>query len=129
MPGYMIDSTVMLAYLFDEPGGDQFESYIEGGAMSVVNYSEVIARLAREDATAHRIEALKSNFPLSVVDFRKDVAEIAGELIPYTKDHGLSIGDRVCLAQALSDDAIVVTADKAWLPLSRILSLPIELIQ
>ena len=125
----MIDSSVVLAYLFDEPGGDRFEPYIDGGRMSAVNYSEVIARLARRDADTPLIAPLVASFPLTIIDLGKDVAVIAGQLIAYTRDHGLSLGDRVCLAQAMVDDATVVTADTAWLPLAETLALPIELIR
>ena len=54
---------------------------------------------------------------LVVVPFDEAQAVIAGDLVAETKSAGLSLGDRGCLALAMSRDLMAVTADRAWLEL------------
>jgi ribonuclease VapC len=81
---------------------------------STVNLAEVQGKLvnsgwkrdeAWEDATS----------PVSeIIPFTAEHAEAAGSLIAATRALGLSLGDRACLALALSLNAPVYTADRAW---------------
>jgi PIN domain nuclease of toxin-antitoxin system len=41
-------------------------------------------------------------------------AKLAGSLITQTRSRGLSLGDRACLALAITLDAPVYTADQSW---------------
>jgi PIN domain nuclease of toxin-antitoxin system len=50
----------------------------------------------------------------SWVDFDHDPAERAGHLRPLTRNLGLSLGVRACLATAQSLGCTVLTADRAW---------------
>jgi ribonuclease VapC len=52
---------------------------------------------------------------IEVVPFDADDARAAGELSLVTRDAGLSLGDRACLALARRLDVPAVTADRAWL--------------
>lgn len=55
------------------------------------------------------------DLPIEVVDFNAAMARVAGELVAKTRAHGLSLGDRACLATALSLRApTVLTADRIW---------------
>jgi len=51
----------------------------------------------------------------------------AGALIAQTRELGLSLGDRACLALAIAREATVYTADRAWKDLS--LQIRIEVIR
>ncbi len=48
-------------------------------------------------------------------------------LRPLTKSRGLSLGDRACLALAMSTGATAVTADRSWADLG--LAVSIEVIR
>ena len=54
----VLDASALLAYLQDEPGSSVVQQALAAGAfMSVVNYAEVLSRLAdagEDPATAHR---------------------------------------------------------------------------
>jgi PIN domain nuclease of toxin-antitoxin system len=54
---------------------------------------------------------------IEVVAFDSDQAQRTGELIVLTRSHGLSLGDRACLALAQSRGIPALTADRAWLGL------------
>ncbi len=49
-----------------------------------------------------------------VADFSEDLAWDAARLRPLTKQYGLSLGDRACLAVAVKLNVPAVTADKEW---------------
>lgn len=51
---------------------------------------------------------------LSFFSFDKQQARIAGNLWKQTKELGLSLGDRACLALAQHLELPVLTADKIW---------------
>jgi PIN domain nuclease of toxin-antitoxin system len=51
---------------------------------------------------------------LEVVPFDEAAALDAAELRRLTADHGLSLGDRACLALAKALSGTAVTADRNW---------------
>lgn len=112
--GYVLDASALLAALFGEPGGAMTEAALEEAAMSAVNYGEVIAKLVRrgEDwATASR---LVDDLELPVVPWDQDLARESGDLISLGWTHGLSLGDRACLATGRRMKRTVLTADRSW---------------
>ena len=46
--------------------------------------------------------------------YTSEQARIAGNLIAKTQKHGLSLGDRSCLALAIALKAPVYTTEQAW---------------
>ena len=54
-------------------------------------------------------------------------ALLTAELIPQTRQHGLSLGDRACLALAIQRKATALTTDRAWKNLN--LGIEIEVIR
>ena len=54
------------------------------------------------------------NLDLQVIEFDENQSLKAAELRPLTKHLGLSLGDRCCLALALSENLPAVTADRNW---------------
>ena len=83
--------------------------------MSAVNVTEVITRMVDEGASQE--EALRSLHeigPRNPTVRRVAGALAAGFLRARTRQYGLSLGDRACLALAMRERAPVVTADRAW---------------
>jgi ribonuclease VapC len=95
----------------------------DGAAISVVNWAEVLSKLAErgldpELAAAEMKEAGLIGGVVSIEPVTdEDSLEIA-RLRPLTKDRGLSLADRACLALAQRLEAPVFTADRAWTTLS-----------
>ncbi len=110
-----MDASALLALLHAEAGADIVARALDGSAMSSVNWSEVCQRvLAREvDLSDLRdeIEALG----LVIVPFTADDAEHSAELWPSTRNRGLSLADRACLALAARLGRGALTADRTWL--------------
>ncbi|TAF10664.1 MAG: VapC toxin family PIN domain ribonuclease, partial [Nostocales cyanobacterium] len=87
-------------------------------AISTVNLSEVIAKLADAGIPETDIILIINNLNLEVIDFNEEQALKAGILRPITKSIGLSFGDRACLALGIFLNQPVLTADRLWSNLS-----------
>lgn len=114
MKKIVIDSSAILALLNKEKGAEIVEKKLDGAIISSVNFSEVLVVAARNGLDQEKLAALLKNIFPNIVDFDFKQAAIAASLDKITKKHGLSFGDRACLALAKQENCAVLTADKAW---------------
>jgi PIN domain nuclease of toxin-antitoxin system len=123
----VLDASAVLALLNQEPGMDHVEAMLADSCMGTVNYCEVLGKLI--DAGMPEQEARESVELLNVevVGFDADLARLAAVLRTSTKKLGLSLGDRSCLALALSRRNTAVTAERVWPKLK--IGVKIELIR
>ena len=110
----VLDSSALLAYFLAEPGAKAVKEYIGGGVLSAVNLSEVVARLANTGAAEEFIRRQVKKLSLSISEFDEEAAYTAGMLRERTKEYGLSLGDRACIATAAQLKLPAVTADRQW---------------
>lgn len=109
-----LDASALLAWLFREPSWEVVDRHLAGAAISCVNLAEVLSRLHRDGlSSVPLLEALEKH-PVEVVPFGADDAEFVASLEPLARSHGLSLGDRACLAPALSNGCQALTADRSW---------------
>jgi PIN domain nuclease of toxin-antitoxin system len=110
----VLDSSAILAVLFDEPGAAMVLGALPGALLSSVNAAEVLTRLTdRGMVPSAALEAVEA-LGLEVVDFDLGQALLTASLRPETRALGLSLGDRACLALARSRGWPAMTADRAW---------------
>ncbi len=114
MSKYVLDASAVLALLNQEPGMDRVEAVLADSCLGTINYCEVLGKLI--DAGVPEQDARESVELLNVeiVSFDTDMARLAAVLRPTTKKLGLSLGDRSCLALALSRRNTAVTAERVW---------------
>lgn len=116
----VLDASALLAYLREEPGTDVVAEAIAGGAViSAVNLAEVFSHSAARGADPAKLAAKLTQSGLldgavTVEPFTAADAIDAARLRPLTRDAGLSLGDRACLALARRLGTPVLTADTAW---------------
>jgi ribonuclease VapC len=116
----VLDASALLAYLREEPGADVVAEAIAGGVvLSTVNLAEVFSRSADRGADPAKLAATLTQSGLldgaiAVEPFTATDAIDVAHLRPLTRDAGLSLGDRACLALARRLGAPVLTADTAW---------------
>lgn len=121
----VLDASVMLTFLNDEPGASAASQAFEGEpVMSAVNVSEVASKLVDAGIDAAEVRLMLDGLQIEVVAFDEEAAYEAGALRPATRKAGLSLGDRACVALGLRLGVPVVTADRTW----RSLSLPVEVV-
>ncbi len=114
MSKYVLDASAVLALLNQEPGMDRVEAVLSDSCLGTINYCEVLGKLI--DAGVPEQDARESVELLNVeiVSFDTNMARLAAVLRPTTKKLGLSLGDRSCLALALSRRNTAVTAERVW---------------
>jgi ribonuclease VapC len=123
----VLDASALLAFLFREPGHERVAEVIDRSLMSTVNLAEVLTRFTRDGHGAAAVLARLRRSAIQWVPFAQDHATIAAELAPLALPHGLSLGDRACLALALTHGEPAMTADRQWAQLD--LNIRVELIR
>jgi PIN domain nuclease of toxin-antitoxin system len=113
MTDVVLDASAVLAMIREEPGAADVATRLVGARLSTVNLAEVAQRLADQWPDA-QVGAVLAAFPSEVVDLDRATAMRAGLMRRTTKVHGLSLGDRACLALAERLGLPVLTADRAW---------------
>lgn len=112
----VLDASAVLALLYGEPGQDKIRERIRGTDVRVgaVNISEVSAKLAEAGFEKAEVREALGALSATVHPFDEDLAHDAGMLRPATRERGLSLGDRTCLALANSLGVAVLTTNGAW---------------
>lgn len=108
------DSSAVLLVLNQEPGWQGLLDLLPDGVLCAVNCSEVAGKLAESGMRDVEVEQVIGALPLSVEAFTEEDAVAAGVLRPSTRQSGLSLGDRACLALGSRLGLTVLTADRAW---------------
>lgn len=114
MTRFVLDSSAVLAMLWAEPGAGVVNDSAENAMISSVNLSEIVAKIHDRGFGEDKANFVVSDLKPEIVPFDRDQAIAAGHLRASTRQKGLSLGDRACLALALQQKATVLTADKAW---------------
>ena len=123
----VFDSSALLAIIFGEDGAEVAARRLSGGIVSAVNASEVIARLVDFGTSGADARNALLSFGLDIRPFDAALAVAAGQLRAATREKGLSLGDRACVALAIREQAGIITADRAWTGLN--LDVEVELIR
>jgi ribonuclease VapC len=111
----VLDASAGLALLYREPGHHTVAGLLDGAVISAVNWSETLAKLIQRGLTDHAPAHALLALGVHVLSFTRDDAEQAARLWPLGRAHGLSVGDRACLAVAQAQvDGTAVTADSGW---------------
>ena len=108
----MVDASVVLAWLQDEPGADEAEPMLMEGLIGAANWSEVLQKARQHGAAPEIVGRLLASFGLTVVDVSAPDAVIAADL--WRQGTPLSLADRLCLALGIRVGFPVATADAAW---------------
>jgi ribonuclease VapC len=111
---FVADASAILAALKNEPFGEFDPERLVGSSISTVNLCEVLTKLQSDGLTQEQAVAAAARLNLQVVVFDAHQAGIAADLWPRTRQAGLSLGDRACLALGLARGRPVVTADRVW---------------
>lgn len=110
----VLDSSAILAVVLNEPGASQVKTGSKGVGISAVNLAEVVSKLYDQLFSKDQIDLIVGGLDLEVAPFDESQAIAAGQLRIATRQLGLSLGDRACLALAIGEKATVITADRSW---------------
>lgn len=119
-PASALDASAVLALLNDEEGSEVVSGAIaDGAAISVVNLAEVLSKVAERGgdpaaAAAELRKAEGSKRALTIEPLTAADCVALARLRPITKQRGLSLADRACLALADRLGIPALTTDEAW---------------
>ena len=128
MASCVIDTSAVLAHLNDEPGGDVARRWLRDAAASALTLQEIVSKAVDRGVPGHVIPALVERLRLNVHPLDAEAAMAAGLMRTETARHGLSHGDRACLALARQLGLPAVTADRAWAEVASALGVQVKLI-
>ena len=114
MTSAVLDASAVLALIRDEPGGNKVAEYVGRAAISAVNLQEVVKELLVSGLDEPVIRELLDELRLDVRSHDAGAAYAAAALHEQTKRFGRGLGDRSCLALALSLGVPVLTTDSEW---------------
>lgn len=114
----VMDASALLAWLRDEPGGEDVSGRLSGSFLSAVNLSEVLQKhLAVGALSASEAAGFAGDLRavgLTVVGFGPEPATVAARLWEPTRRLGLGLADRACMATAAVLGLPALTADRPW---------------
>lgn len=110
----VLDASALLALLQNETGTDVVKAALPEAAVSTANASEVMAKLIHAGMEAEEAIEIVRSFDLREIPVDGTIASLAAHLTTTTREHGLGLGDRLCLATAIALDRPALTADRAW---------------
>lgn len=128
MSRIILDASAILAVIHQESGYEKLTPGLLGRAVaSAVNLAEVQGKLVSRGWTSEEAWEDATSPIQEVVPFNQEQARIAGDLIAQTRQLGLSLGDRACLALGIALQGPVYTCEKAWKNLP--LGVPVHVIR
>ncbi len=128
---YVMDASALLALMQDERGGDVVNKLIveQQCVASSVNIVEVGTRLVDKGlAPVHLARTLKE-LDVQTIDFDLEQALVSASLRATTRQAGLSLGDRACLALAQLMNGTAVTVDSAWVDVAEAANVKVLMIR
>lgn len=114
MTTHVADASAILAMLDREPGHQRVEAALAETVMSTVNLAEIVTSLINKGIPAADARRTTESLEIETVPLDRELALAAGALREVTRSHGLSLGDRACLALGRHLALPVLTADRTW---------------
>jgi ribonuclease VapC len=110
----VLDASALIAFLRNEPGADKVADVLNRSCISAVNLAETFGKMVEYgkelEAVAFQVERLR----IPVIPFDGEQARIAASLWKQTRAVGMSLGDRVCLALALTTSLPAFATEDDW---------------
>jgi PIN domain nuclease of toxin-antitoxin system len=108
----VFDSSALIA---KEPGYESVRQNLKHAIISSVNIAEVYKYcIAVQNLTEDDCRNLIKLSGIKIIDFCEEQALITAKIIKQTKEYGLSLGDKGCIALAMFKNYPVLTCDKIW---------------
>ena len=112
---HVILDASLIALFAEEKGYEIVASIIPKSVMSSVNIAEVAKFLIeRQGFNKKESSDIIQSLVEIIIPLDTKLALISADIIKQTKSLGLSLGDRSCLALALSTGYTVYSTDKIW---------------
>jgi PIN domain nuclease of toxin-antitoxin system len=109
----VLDSSAVLAVILEEPGADRVKAAFSQGMISAASLAEILTKVVRRGLDLEGAYIRISGFGLDVRPVEAEHALLAAEI--YSKAPpalDLSLGDRLCIALAMTMQCGLLTSDR-----------------
>ena len=110
----VLDASAVIALLRDEPGADVVATVLGAAMVSAVNLQEVYRFLIADGIPPAIAHQMVGDLRLDIRDHDEPAALAAASLAPATRTAGSGLGDRSCMALAITEQIPALTADREW---------------
>lgn len=97
-----------------EKGADKVAAAIADARVCTVIFAEVVTNFVHLGIPEREVDAMLDPLPMMIVRAHKALAQMAGRFRAVIAGHGLSFGDRFCLALARRDGLPAWVSDQSW---------------
>jgi ribonuclease VapC len=108
----VLDSSALLAVALREAGAAAVLAEVPNAVLSTANLAEILTVVERLGFDGDEIFRLIVNLGVPLVPVAAQHARVAAKLWSAGRALNLSLGDRICLALALEQNATVLTSDR-----------------
>jgi PIN domain nuclease of toxin-antitoxin system len=85
---------------------------VSDAIITAVNYSEVLKKSIERGGTGEAAASFVRGLSIAIIPFDEMLAAVSADLYPQTKEHGLSLADRACLALGIQRNCKVLTSER-----------------
>ncbi|MCE2731557.1 MAG: type II toxin-antitoxin system VapC family toxin [Rickettsiaceae bacterium] len=111
----ILDASALITLLSEEKGHEVVASILPKSIMSSVNVAEVAKFLIeKRGLSKEEVSNIIHSLIEKIMPFDTKLALTSSDIISQTKSLGLSLGDRACLALAISTGYTVYSSDRIW---------------
>ena len=107
----VLDASAILAVILKEPGADRVEATFGQAIISAGTLAEVLTKTHQRGLDIEGSYKRIVNFGIGVVPVTAMQARIAAEASRAPRKFNLSLGDRLCIALAISLNCELLTSD------------------
>jgi PIN domain nuclease of toxin-antitoxin system len=125
----VMDASAILAVLLAEDGAEFVAEHLSDAHLATVNMSETLVKLIEYGLSVQDARRQIGRLELRIHDFDSGQAERTAILRQSTKQLGLSLGDRACLALGQELALPILTADRRMAEAKSLLDLDIRQIR
>lgn len=111
----VFDSSALIMLFAKEPGYEFVRQNMKHAIISSINIAEVYKYCMEvQNLTEDDCKELIELSGIKIIDFCERQALITAKIVKETRQYGLSLGDRGCIALAMLKSCAVLTCDKIW---------------
>jgi PIN domain nuclease of toxin-antitoxin system len=114
----VLDASAVIALLRDEPGARAVAAYAGDALISAVNVQEVAKALLVRGIPLDIARLMIESLRLEVRPHGREDAYAAAGLHEATRSRRSGLGDRTCMALAITAGLPAITTDRAWAELA-----------
>ena len=111
---HVLDASALIALVHREPGWEVVQAVLGHSVVCAIHLTEAMGKLIRKGGEPRRVERYLRALPMPIRPWDAALAWESLDMAPLAWTHGISLGDRACLALARHLDAVAMTSDTAW---------------